>query len=251
MKAAIYARFSSDKQTDRSIEDQVALCRAICERDGLTVAGVYEDRAISGASTFNRMGWQRLMREARSSKFAVVVAEALDRISRDQEDLAGIHNRLAFAGIKIITAQDGVAGELHVGVKGLLGALYLKDLAQKTHRGQAGVVRDGRHNGGRSFGYRPVLGRAGVLEIEEAEAAIVQRICRNYLAGHSPRDIAVALNKERVPGPRGGVWNASTIAGSRTRRNGILQNELYGGQIVWNRQRFIKDPDTGRRVPPP
>jgi Resolvase, N terminal domain len=107
MKAAIYARFSSDKQSDRSIEDQIALCRALCAREGLTIAGLYEDRAISGASTLNRMGWQRLMRDARSRKFSVVVAEALDRISRDQEDLAGIHKRLSFAGIRIMTVQDG------------------------------------------------------------------------------------------------------------------------------------------------
>ncbi len=69
MKAAIYARFSSDKQTDKSIDDQVALCRAICEHEGLTVVGVYDDRAISGASTLNRLGWQRLMRDARAGKF--------------------------------------------------------------------------------------------------------------------------------------------------------------------------------------
>jgi DNA invertase Pin-like site-specific DNA recombinase len=132
VKAAIYARFSSDKQTDRSIEDQVALCRAICEREGLIVSAVYDDRAISGASTLNRLGWQRLMRDAKAGKFKVVVAEALDRISRDQEDLAGIHKRLNFAGAEIRTAQDGIAGDIHIGVKGLLGSLYLKDLAQKT-----------------------------------------------------------------------------------------------------------------------
>jgi DNA invertase Pin-like site-specific DNA recombinase len=251
MKAAIYTRFSSDKQSDRSIEDQIALCRALCAREGLTIAGLYEDRAISGASTLNRMGWQRLMHDARSRKFSMVVAEALDRISRDQEDLAGIHKRLSFAGIRIMTVQDGVAGEIHIGVKGLLGALYLKDLAQKTRRGQAGVIRDGRHNGGRSFGYRPVPGKPGVLAIDEAEAETVRRICRDYLAGFSPREIAVTLNKEGISGPRGGVWNASTIAGSRTRRNGILQNELYGGRIVWNRQTFIKDPETGKRISRP
>jgi site-specific DNA recombinase len=251
LKAAIYARFSSDKQTDKSIEDQVALCRAICEHEGLTVVGVYDDRAISGASTLNRLGWQRLMRDARAGKFAVVVAEALDRISRDQEDLAGIHKRLKFSGIDIRTAQDGIAGEIHIGVKGLLGSLYLKDLAQKTRRGQAGVVRDGRHNGGRSFGYQPVLGRPGVLAIDEAEAATVRRIFDLYLDGNTPRDIAGRLNKERIPGPRGGVWNASTIGGSRTRRNGILQNDLYAGRIIWNRQSFVKDPETGRRISRP
>jgi site-specific DNA recombinase len=250
-RAAIYARFSSDKQSERSIDDQVALCRDFCEREGLSVVEVYADRAISGASTQNRLGWLRLMRDASAGKFEVVVAEALDRISRDQEDLVGIYKRLNFKQIEIRTLQDGTAGDIHVGVKGLLGALYLKDLAQKTKRGQAGVVRDGRHNGGRSYGYRPVNGQSGILEIQDTEAAIVRRIFKDYAAGGSPRDIAAALNRERIPGPRGGPWNASTIGGSRKRANGILQNELYNGRIVWNRQRFIKDPDTGRRVSRP
>jgi site-specific DNA recombinase len=148
IRAAIYARYSSDKQNDRSIEDQAALCHALCKRNGLLVIELYADRAISGASTANRLEWQRLMRDARAGKFNVVVAEALDRISRDQEDLAGIHKRLSFLGIEIRTVQDGKAEEIHVGIKGLLGTLYLKDLAQKTKRGRAGVVRDRRHNGG-------------------------------------------------------------------------------------------------------
>ncbi len=138
IRAVIYARFSSDKQSEGSIEDQVALCRAFCERENFRVVGVYDDRAISGASTVNRAGWLKLMRDANADKFDVVVAEALDRISRDQEDLAGIYKRLRFKQIEIWTVQDGVAGEIHVGVKGLVGALYLKDLAQKTKRGQAG-----------------------------------------------------------------------------------------------------------------
>ena len=146
---------------------------------------------------------------------------------------------------------NGKAEEIHVGVKGLLSALYLKDLAQKTKRGQAGVIRDQRHNGGRSYGYRSVPGEPGRLEIVEVEASVVRRIFDSYGAGRSPRDIAAALNREGVPGPRGGPWNASTVAGSRKRANGILQNALYVGRIVWNRQSFIKDPDTGRRVSRP
>jgi site-specific DNA recombinase len=121
----------------------------------------------------------------------------------------------AFAGIKIITVQDSVAGEIHIGVKGLLGALYLKDLAQKTHRGQAGVVRDGRHNGGRSYGYRPVLGRPGVLEIYEAEAAVVRRICRDYLGGRSPRDSRSRSTRSvsQVPAGESGMPPPSQAAG--------------------------------------
>ncbi len=249
--AAIYARFSSDKQSERSIDDQVALCRLFCEREGLSVVRVYDDRAISGASTQNRLGWLRLMRDANAGRFNVVVAEALDRISRDQEDLAGIYKRLRFKEIEIRTVHDGTAGEIQVGVGGLLGALYLKDLAHKTKRGQAGVVRDGRHNGGRSYGYRAVSGQAGILEIQNTEAAIVRRIFECYASGKSPRDIAAALNREGIPGPRGGPWNASTIGGSRKRANGILQNALYNGRIVWNRQHFVKDPETGRRISRP
>jgi site-specific DNA recombinase len=188
------------------------------------------------------------MRDAKAGKFDVVVAEALDRISRDQEDLAGIYKRLKFANVEIRTAQDGIAGDIHIGVKGLLGSLYLKDLAQKTRRGQAGVIRDGRHNGGRSYGYRPVLGKAGELDIDASEAAVVRQIFAEYLDARSPRNIAAVLNKKGVAGPRGGVWNASTIAGSRKRMNGILQNELYAGRIVWNRQTFVKVPETGKRI---
>jgi site-specific DNA recombinase len=248
MKAAIYARFSSNKQTDRSIDDQVALCRQICAREGLIVTAVYDDRAISGASMVNRLGLQRLLRDARAGQFAVVVTEDLDRISRNQSDMARIHERLQFAGVALRTARDGITEDIHIGVKGLLGPLYLKDLAQKTRRGQAGVVKDGRHNGGRSFGYRAIVGRKGELEIDAAEAGIVRRIFASYLDGRSARDIAADLNAERIGGPRGGIWNASTIAGSRKRENGILQNSLYVGRIVWNRQTFIKDPDTGKRV---
>ncbi len=248
LRVAIYARFSSDKQNERSIDDQVALCQALCERKGFSIVGIYDDRAISGAATANRLGWLRLMRDARTDKFDIVLTEALDRISRDQADLAGIYKRLCFFGIEIQTVQDGKVEDIHVGIKGLMGTLYLRDLAQKTRRGQAGVIRDKRHNGGRSFGYRPVPGKPGVLEILPDQAQLVRRIFRDYAAGYSPRDIAAALNKEGIPGPRGSAWNASTIAGSRKRRNGVLQNELYVGRIIWNRQSFIKNPETGRRV---
>ena len=88
----------------------------------------------------------------------------------------------------------------------------------------------------------------GEREIDETEAAIVRRIFAAYGAGLPPRRIAAGLNREGIPGPRGGLWNASTINGSRQRQNGILNNALYLGRITYNRQRFIKDPATGKRV---
>lgn len=247
-RAAIYARFSSDRQNERSCADQIALCEAWAARQGLTVTATYEDAAVSGASTVNRFGLASLMRDARARRFDVVVSEALDRLSRDQADLATIKKQLAFVEIGIMTVQDGEVGAMHIGLKGLMGELYLADLAQKTRRGLSARVAAGASGGGRSYGYAPVPGEPGRLQIVAAEAEVVRRIFEDYVAGTNPRAIAAALNAEGVPSPRGRAWNASTIHGSKSRANGILANGLYAGEIVWNRQRFIKDPATGKRV---
>ncbi|NKD46259.1 recombinase family protein [Haematospirillum jordaniae] len=250
-RAAIYARFSSDRQNEKSCKDQITLCSAWAERNNCTVVDTFQDQAISGSSTINRFGLASLMRAAREKRFNVVIAESLDRLSRDQADLGQLRKELTFLGIGIFTVQDGEVGAIHIGVKGLMGELYLADLAQKTRRGLRAVVTDGRHAGGRSFGYNLVNGKSGELEINEREARIVCRIFADYIAGCTPRQIAASLNREGIAGPRGGKWNASTINGSRSRQNGILQNRLYIGHVVWNRQRFVKNPATGTRVSRP
>jgi site-specific DNA recombinase len=177
--------------------------------------------------------------------------ESLDRLSRDQEDLAGLFKRLSFLGVEILTANDGKADHVSIGVRGLLGALYLKDLADKTRRGLAGKVEAGQSAGGKAYGYRPVPGQPGQLEIVEEEAEIVRRIYEEYAAGRTPRAIAYDLNRDNIPAPRGLAWNASTINGSRTKGTGILRVDLYRGRIVWNKLRYIRDPSTGKRVSRP
>ncbi len=87
----------------------------------------------------------------------------------------------------------------------------------------------------------------GDRTINEAEAAVIRRIFTDYAAGKSPKRIATELNRAGVPGPTGGDWGFSTIIGNPKRGTGILNNEIYIGRLVWNRQRFIKDPDTGKR----
>ncbi len=94
MRTAIYARFSTELQQERSIEDQFELCRAHAAKNGLDVVAVYDDRARSGASIFGRDGLMRMMDAARDGAFDVILVEALDRLSRDQEDLAGLWKRL-------------------------------------------------------------------------------------------------------------------------------------------------------------
>jgi site-specific DNA recombinase len=250
-RAAIYARFSTELQNEKSTEDQIALCRAYAARHQLDVVATFEDKARSGASVFGRDGLMQLMDAARQHFFTVVIVEALDRLSRDMEDLAGIHKRLSFQGIEIQAVHDGTADSVLIGIRGLVGQMQREDGAKKVRRGMAGVIRDGRHAGGRAYGYRAIPGKAGELEIVEDEAAIIRRIFTAYAGGRTPRDIAHDLNRENVRPPRGRRWNASTINGNAQRGAGLIFNELYAGRIVWNKVRMVKDPDTGKRLSRP
>lgn len=153
----------------------------------------------------------------------MLVAEALDRISRDLEQVARIAKRVAFRGARIITLSEGEIGALHIGLSGTMAQLYREQLAEKTRRGLRGAVADGRIAPGRAYGYRPTAER-GRFEIVEEEAQIVRRILRDYAAGISPRAIAKALNTEGVSGPRGGTWKANTILGDRALGSGIINN---------------------------
>ncbi|HEY5616702.1 MAG TPA: recombinase family protein [Vicinamibacterales bacterium] len=84
--------------------------------------------------------------------------------------------------------------------------------------------------------------------MEPTEAAIVERIFREFVSGQSPKRIAKTLNQQGVAGPFGGKWSPSTLYGNAKRGTGILNNELYVGRMVWNRLRYVKNPDTGKRV---
>ena len=257
LRCALYARYSSDQQRPASIEDQFRVCRERAEREGWKIVGTYRDSAISGDSVILRPGVQALLEDARRGAFEIVVAEALDRISRDQADVATLYKHLRFAGVTIFTlaAGEGEINELHVGLKGTMNALFLKDLAAKTHRGLRGRVEAGKSGGGICYGYDVVKVHddagepiRGEREINEAEAGIVRRVFREFAAGTSPRAIARRLNEEGIPGAKGRLWSDSVLRGHAKRGTGLINNELYIGRLVWNRQRFLKNPDTGKRV---
>src|SRR5262249_40947733 len=127
VRAVIYARYSSENQREASIEDQTRSCKFRIEAEGWTLLRAYTDYAQSGASPL-RPGYQRLLADGRNGCFNVVVAEALDRLSRDQEHVAALFKQLTFAGVKIVTLAEGEIGALHVGLKGTMNALYLTDL---------------------------------------------------------------------------------------------------------------------------
>jgi hypothetical protein len=185
----------------------------------------------------------------------VVLAESLDRLSRDLEHLAGFAKQCIFYGVRIHTLAEGDVGELHVGLKSTMGALYLKDLAEKTRRGLEGRVYAGRFIGTPPYGYRLVRKLTdngeidrGLRAIDPEQAAVVGRIFEAYAGGVSPRRIAQRLNDEGIPGPRNGGWFDSSLRGQPDRSNGLLRNELYVGRLVWRRQVNAKHPISGARV---
>ena len=202
-----------------------------------------------------RPGVRALLEDAGRGMFEVVVAEALDRVSRDQADVAVLYKHLRFAGVTVITLAEGEINELHVGLKGMMNALFLKDLAAKTHRGLRGRVEAGKSGGSIAYGYDVVKALdasgepiRGQRRINEQQAEIVRRIFREFAAGASPRAIARRLNGDGVPGPSGKRWSNNTLRGHAKRGTGLLNNELYIGRLVWNRQRRVKNPATGRKV---
>lgn len=250
MRAAIYARYSSENQREASIDDQVEICRRYIEAQGWRVVKVYADRAISGASR-HRPDYLQMIVDAERRNFDVIVTEALDRLSRKLADVAELHDRLQFAGVKLHAVKLGEVTTLHVGLMGTMAQLYLSDLRDKTRRGQLGRALAGKIPGGHAYGYALVDGDIGERQILAAEAEVVQRIFRDFAAGKSPRAIASALNAEHVPGPGGREWRDTTIRGQPDRGTGILNNALYVGRLEWNRCSYVKDPRTGKRVARP
>ncbi len=157
-RVALYARYSSDRQSEHSIEDQLRICREHAKRQGWTVLATFQDAALSGAST-QRAGFQALQAAMRRGDVDIVVAEALDRFSRDQEHVAAFHKLAGFAGVKVVTLAEGEISALHVGLKGTMNALFLQDLAAKTKRGIAGRVQAGK-----CFGPPPPMATAASPE---------------------------------------------------------------------------------------
>lgn len=251
---AIYARHSSDKQLT-STQDQINRCQEYCQFKGYKVVSVFCDKAISGATPMKyRKGIHQLLDDALDQNFELVISEDLSRLSRDQGDIAHFFKKLAFLDISIETITEGQINELHIGLKGTMNALYLKDLADKTHRGMIASVLKGSIPGGKAYGYDIIENVKdgefirGIRRINDGQAKIIQSIFENYQFGDSTHKICQDLNRKGIPSPSGGKWNSSTLIGTHSRGTGLLRQTLYMGLITFNRQRYKKHPTTGNRV---
>lgn len=175
----------------------------------------------------------------------------------DDELTARIRKECAFAGGDIATLETASASALEIGLKGLIDTEAVRGTAKCTWRGLRERVENGRNGSGLCHGYRVVRGpikpdgelERGLREIDPVQANVVVRIFGMFAEGHSPIAIARRLNEEAVPGPRGGLWSEGAIRGHARVGTGILRNRQHIGELVWNRRRWLKDPETSRRVP--
>jgi site-specific DNA recombinase len=256
LRCAVYARYSSDRQSPASIQDQLRKCREFAEHEGWRVLDehVYTDEAQSGAGA-DRPGFISLIEAAsrQPRRFDVLLIDDTSRLSRNRAESARAYERLEYLGIRVVAVSQGIdtksdQAEVLVTVHELVDSLYIKELAKKTHRGLEGRALQGFHTGGRCYGYDNITGPEGVrLRINSKEAETVRRIFEMADSGCSLKTIARTLNRDAVPparpraGKRYATWCPTAI-------REMLRRELYVGRIVWNRSRFIKQPGTNKRV---
>lgn len=256
-RVAIYARYSSDMQNPKSAEDQERECRKHAERKGWPVVQVFHDAALSGAIK-GRPGYEALLVAIKAKQFDIILFEHLDRLGRDLETLMSFHKEARHVDCELHQLHRGKLGIFDIGILGTFAEVFLEELTYKTRRGLIGKIEAGKSAGGQSYGYSARRTAAGDIikgeqDINADEALVVERIFSQYAAGKSPIQIATDLNADGIPAPRGkgnssGHWRQTTINGNRERGTGILNNELYIGRRVWNRLRYSKHPETGKRV---
>ena len=260
MRAAIYTRYSCDNQSEKSIDDQIRVCRAYCDALGITISPkhIFTDEAMSGSLTV-RPALQSLEKAAENKEFEALVVDDLSRLSRSNHQMLTLILKFNYLQIKIIAVSDGIStddenSKLSIQLRGLVNELYLDDLRKKTMRGLEGQKLRGFSTGEKVYGYysAPIgelrLNKKGVAKYEGMvhkinpdEAEIVKRIYREFSEGKSIRKLVITLNTEKVPTRHKlpGGWNGSTV--SR-----ILKNEKYAGVWNWRKTKNVKDPMTGK-----
>jgi DNA invertase Pin-like site-specific DNA recombinase len=251
-----YARYSTDRQHEVSIETQIELGKAFVARQGWKLVECYSDAAISGTSYQLRPGIQSLMTHVKRERIDVVLCVTVDRLSRDIEHSAKILKQLRYCDADIWTVHAGTpVTDLEMALRAALSHELVEQIRYRTREGMKMSVRKGKASTCLAYGYMLCQQRdangdriKGLREIDPAKAETVRRIFTLYADGMSPRDIAQLLNKELVPGSRGLKWRDTAIRGHVSRGTGILNNESYIGRMVWNKRNYRKNPETERRT---
>lgn len=232
IRAAKYARYSTDRQTENSIAYQFAKIEEYCNENQIEIVASYQDEGESGTN-MDRLGFREMLAAANRHEFDAVVVYDISRGSRDVADWFGFRKQMARLGISVISAtqqlgditspNDFLLELITVG----LGEHQVLDTRQKSIAGTAQRAKKGLFCGG-----LPPLGydvdKDGNYHINEREAALVQKIYRLYAAGESYDTILRELQGEK--GKKGAPIGKNSL-------HSILTNERYTGLYTWNKRK--------------
>lgn len=228
LTAVLYARYSSNNQREESIEGQIRECEYFAQREGITIANHYIDRAMS-ARTDHRPAFLHMIEDSKQNTFDIVLVYQLDRFSRNRADSAKYRAILKHNGVRVLSAKERI-GDDPTGI--LLEAMidgvneyYSAELAQKVTRGMTENALNGRWPGGKvPLGYK--LSPEKFLIIDEGPARIVRTVFAMYNSGQTINAIIQHLNEQGYKTVTGGPFNRSSL-------EKMLRNEKYIGTFVW------------------
>ena len=249
VRCAIYARMSTDKQSDTSPADQVARCREFAKARVWEVVEdlVVMEAGVSGASRHNRPGLLSLIH--RMEEWDALLCFDFSRLTRNVEDHGWLLNRFRAEKRTAYEATTGLElSNLGAQVGGVMNAEYLDRLRAFTQNGLLRRAERGLATGGPPYGYRTDEapgGRSLVVDVERA--VIVRRIFDRYAAGDGLREIAHSLNADHVTPPRPRSLHTRPASWAPTAIREMLRNPIYRGLRVYNRSEWVKDHATGRR----
>ena len=230
--AVIYARYSSNNQTEQSIEGQVHVCQDFAKRNDIVIVDSYIDRAISG-TTDEREAFQRMLKDSNNKKWDYVLVYKLDRFARNKYESAIHRKHLKDNGIKLLSAMENIPetpeGVLLESLLEGMNQYFSEELAQKVSRGLHESRMKGHCIGSVPLGY---IKENKMLNINEDEAIIVKRIFEDYASGKTILQICRDFEKESITN-KGGKFVPQTV-------RHILKREEYTGIYVIHGKTYDK-----------
>jgi DNA invertase Pin-like site-specific DNA recombinase len=240
-KAAIYARYSSHKQREESIEEQIEECKKYAEANDMIIVKIYHDSAVSG-KTENREDWQNMMDDSGKGIFEVLLIYTLDRMGRDRIALAMSKKELRDNGVEVISinqpAIEGPEGIIFDAIMEGFTEYYNADLARKVKRGMSDNARKCLANGSKApLGYSvdPI---SKTYVIDEDQADIVRFVFDSYNNGAKISEIVKECERKHYINSNGKPIDHNVI-------NRILKNAKYTGLYIWQ---DIEVPDGMPRI---
>jgi DNA invertase Pin-like site-specific DNA recombinase len=262
LRAAYYARYSTDGQEADSIDRQFMVCASIASREGFihSERHRFSDPETSGG-TPRRAGYLAMLAAVARGEFDVLIAEDISRLWRNMEMQTRDINELLGLRIAIVTQAEDTRRDndlMMLNLKGSMNEANRKEIGRRVRNKLQLLAKSGRPAGGRPYGYIPAAqSDTGQIEVLDSQAEVVRQIFERRASGWSGRRIAQELNARRIPSPGAawkrngsipdrkrldGEWVRSAIVGDVRRGIGILNNPIYKGDIVWGRSRWIRSP---------